>query len=109
MNLTDRERKLYGHQIERAHFRYGLRLTPSDLLNIAKKIKNREGTFLHALPDGRSGGRNLDGAREAWRVEYQGKTMIAVFRTTVKEVVTFLPAQQEFDQNGRQIGNVKGR
>lgn len=109
MSLTERERKLYGHQIERAEFRYGLKLTPADLHHIAKKIKNREGTFLHNLPDGRSGGRNLDGAREAWKVEHQGKTLVAVYRTTVKEIVTFLPAQQEFAENGRQIGNVKGR
>lgn len=107
--LTDREQRLYGHQIERAEFRYGLTLSPSDLRTLAQKILRREGTHLHDLPDTRTGGRCLDGARQAWKVNYLGKTMICVFRTSVNEVVTFLPAQQEFHSNGQQRGNVRGR
>lgn len=110
-HLTPAEERLYGHQIDQAHKRYGLDLAPSDVRSIIQQIQNRHNaTCLFAtLPDTRTNGRFLDGIRQVWKVQSHGKMFTLIFRTSVNEIVTFLPEGQEFYSDGRQRGNVPGR
>lgn len=113
-NKFQRRNGKFNHQIEQAQKRYGVNLTDFALEQIASRIGRRHDSctcVFNKVPDTKG---IVDGARQVWRVKYEGTDFLLVFRAKDhtggnNEVITFLPSDQDFFPDGRQKGNKPGR
>lgn len=76
------------HSIQRAAERYGVSLDPNEWAYLNKAI--RDGKHKHNRVA------NLQARRAAYRINYKGSVLLAVYSHHDHEITTFLPPDHQF-------------